>query len=219
VRRRLFNFAMAVSLLLLLMTAALWVRSYWWIDNVRYTLRHEEGGETIYYLQSERGEVQFQKLRWWPVQVDDPGPHGPVGFYAAASSIARLYATPLTLPPHLRHIPPPKPPEFRYGRFKVGRVGESISTSYTDPTTASGKLSRRMTWSWLVVPHWAMILLATALPLRAAARPAWRTARAARLRWRSRRRPGRCATCGYDLRATPDRCPECGATPTAPAEP
>jgi len=54
----------------------------------------------------------------------------------------------------------------------------------------------------VVVPYWALVVLAAAAPGLVAVR--W---------WRRRRRyaTGRCAACGYDLRASPGRCPECGA--------
>jgi hypothetical protein len=51
----------------------------------------------------------------------------------------------------------------------------------------------------LVLPLWCLAGVAAAMP-------AVRLAR----RWRRRRPPGLCVTCGYDLRDTPDRCPECG---------
>jgi len=63
-------------------------------------------------------------------------------------------------------------------------------------------LGGTVTTSLLLVPYWQPLVLAAILPV-------WRAA--ARRATRRRRRPGRCAGCGYDLRATPERCPECGA--------
>jgi hypothetical protein len=54
------------------------------------------------------------------------------------------------------------------------------------------------------IPHWAL-LTATLLP-QTAWLLRWR-------RRRKQSRAGLCQTCGYDLRATPDRCPECGTVP------
>ena len=51
--------------------------------------------------------------------------------------------------------------------------------------------------------HWAWPTLIASLV------PAAYAVGAARRRLR-RPTPGRCANCGYDLRATPERCPECG---------
>jgi hypothetical protein len=64
----------------------------------------------------------------------------------------------------------------------------------------------RSTLTLVIVPYWLACVLFAAIP------GLWL---AAAVRRRFRRTAGLCPACGYDLRASPDRCPECGTLPTA----
>ena len=64
----------------------------------------------------------------------------------------------------------------------------------------------------VVVPLWALLLPAAAVPL-------WHYGASPRRRRRPRQRLGLCVVCGYDLRATADRCPECGEAVAATRPP
>jgi hypothetical protein len=54
------------------------------------------------------------------------------------------------------------------------------------------------------LPYWCLAAALLVLPL------AWIVSAAQRRRRKRLRAAGRCPQCGYDLRATPERCPECG---------
>jgi hypothetical protein len=57
------------------------------------------------------------------------------------------------------------------------------------------------------VPYWLAAATTAVLPL------LWARIATARLRRARRSRRNHCPSCGYDLRATPGRCPECGKVP------
>jgi hypothetical protein len=59
VKRRLFNLLAAVSLVLALGFAALWIRSAWWDDSLRYYTR---SADTYPEVESVRGQLT---LCWW----------------------------------------------------------------------------------------------------------------------------------------------------------
>lgn len=70
----------------------------------------------------------------------------------------------------------------------------------------------------LTSQHWVLMLPCWAPAAAAAILPAlWVRRWQRRRRHEIRQRRGLCPRCGYDLRGTPDRCPECGvAAPPAP---
>jgi hypothetical protein len=211
--RTLFNLAAAVSLVLGLVIALLWARSYWWLDKIGHARPRPDGEEFMYVLISERGEVQFQDLHWQPPAATASNPFAandrtapldrPAGFFADAVSLNDLYA----------QVPAWLLPPFRFGAFHARQVREMVGTTYGTRTPRVG-LRRRVTCGLVVVPHWMLLAPTVVLPLVAGAR-------ALRRRWRARnrQRAGHCPVCGYDLRATPDRCPECGAAPQPPHNP
>jgi hypothetical protein len=214
-RRRLLGSATVVSLVLGLVIALLWARSYWWWDTLRHSRPRPDGEEFMYVLMSERGEVEFQNLHWGPAEPETsnnpfaPEPprqakpitvDRPAGFFANAVSIEDRY----------RNIPARLRPRPRLGAFRGWLVREGNSTLYGKHTPGVA-LRRWVRIETVVVPYWMLLAPALVFPLIA-------SARALRRRWRARqwRMAGHCPVCGYDLRATPDRCPECGAAPQPP---
>jgi hypothetical protein len=186
-KRRLFNLAAAVSLLLCLATVALWVRSYSRGDVPSCSwIRAFEPSTTrwdaIAYV--GRGGTLLSVSR-----MVLPQPHqgwGKPGFefrksvrlkpyYAATSPSGRWW----------------NPSAFSYSseRQRLGPAGDSDQV-------------------WLEFPLWLLLLIFLVMPV---------IALRADLRRRRQYGPGCCPTCGYDLRATPEQCPECGIVPPAAA--
>ena len=114
-------------------------------------------------------------------------------FTGLVSSDGRLYAA--------RGTTKASVPSGRFGRamFALIVIG-SCEYAFEDSKTSFG-LWVDGGYFLVRLPHWAIVIVAGALPLYWGVR---------RLRSRARRRQGRCVSCGYDLRASTDRCPECG---------
>jgi hypothetical protein len=202
--RILLNAATALSFILFLAAAALWVRTYQVADEVTvaWATQHGERSDhfTTVQLLTARGRAR--------VCVGE------------LELVGRTRST--FVPPAFRHRPA-RPEDLNpfndrpwtrlgFDRYWT-RTFEGVDgglpslTSYRTPVTATRGLSQEVA----LAPLWSLAVVA-------AAGPAVRLARAGR-RWRRRRREhrraaeGRCPACGYDLQASPDRCPECG-TPT-----
>jgi hypothetical protein len=194
VRRRLFNFLSAASLLLCIGASVLWVRSglvgeYRWAATDRvaddgqlhhrfYRVTSGNGALDIYYVWGATGDSRFLTLF----------PAGQTGGRSALTDAERQ----------------------NVGRQTGGRLRLGLRFSPQDNIGILTLPTGNIVWSgrsWnLVVPYWLLVAL-TGLP-------PWRWLTLWR-RSRKRHERGRCHACGYDLRATPERCPECGATKTS----
>jgi hypothetical protein len=195
VKRRLFNLLVAGSLLLFIITLALWVRSYW--QGTWLTITHECLNEKGYlrasrWIVSECGAIALQSERF----DDDGRAPRSLGYVPDKQGSVRFDELP-PMHPTLRFA------MSRYGWFRhfagfslyhrQNKTSWSPATGYNWPT-----ITTRFS---IVIPHWFIVGVLAVLP-------AWWLIR--RRNARRARRAGLCANCGYDLRATPDRCPECG---------
>jgi len=192
-RRKLFNIAAALSLVLCVTAGALWVRSYWVWDTVAHTTNwHPDpsgNGQVFYssFLMHANGKITFQSFQ--DRTADAPQYQKRPGWSYARSTMT---------------VPTP-PTTGIWNRLGFALVREDVV--FTPPT---GREWHKVNWT---IPYWVPTLLIF-LGASALACPVVARHRAAR-----RRAAGQCGRCGYDLRGTPERCPECGAVPAAAAVP
>ena len=194
-KRRLLNLLAALSLLLCVAVAVVWVRSYWHFDKLTLSWNRPSA-------ESQRSDAEFVTVGSWP---------GRVVFAAVrvAGADARWFQWAASDTPSIRdpglHL---ARGGWAYNRRATGR--RPLFTHHyrvrdaSNPWTTGNGGSALGTERSIAVPHWLLILLTAVAPL------AWLRSDLAR-RHRCRRvRHNLCPECGYDLRATPGRCPECG---------
>ena len=193
-RRKLFNLATAISLVLCIAIVALWGRSYWKAEVIQY--------------QSPMGTPPC-KLRYLQIY----SVHGGLSLRLLRETYPQLKETELASPYWNAHI--------AGLRRDVGWKYEALSPLQNPRIfigfDAQHEISSIEPWrrgsvidyeSWVgTIPFWFLMLLTLTPCLILAYR---RIRRATR-----RKAAGLCPTCGYDLRATPERCPECGTAAAA----
>jgi hypothetical protein len=225
--RRVFTLLSALSLLLCVASAALWVRSYWIGDSYQELRVVRPGGPMVVEIteiEVGRGNIAFgvnagaeadgtpsqRRLRLQLLQIEWER-QAEAERQAHADRRARAEGrtpAPSTRSGNWRHPDPLRWDRWRHpdpvespapvpGRPVVNVLGTRWS-SYS-----SSRGGRQGSGWWLSFPLWLPAILSAALP----AAYAW-SARAGRRRTRA----GLCRQCGYDLRATPGRCPECGCS-------
>jgi hypothetical protein len=183
-----------LSLLLAVALSALWARSWWIDDTVRY-VRVDRRQACL--LRSLRGVASVSTESNPASGVADPrivALWGDQGLHCtsgpALSGNGDLYGGTKTLVGFW----PGK--TTRWGKYGFGYFS-AAGGRFDAPFNAVAPRVRVIT-----APFWGLVAATAVLPL---------AKLAALLRRRRRREPGTCRKCGYDLRATPHRCPECGA--------
>jgi len=187
----------ALSLLICLLTLALWIRSYWvgeeWFFNTSAASPENTSplpgnpNSWLYQYHLASGAGQFQIVRRNLTQ-NDAAPIGLKRMAEPADALTDFQSK------HTGDV------NWRFAG--LGYIG--MDRRYIN-------VSNMQAWQWgfkiITLPGWLISLITVIPPLLWLRR--WRIYR--------RNRPGFCTVCGYDLRATPDRCPECGNVPVQAA--
>jgi hypothetical protein len=200
VRRRLFNLAAAVSLVLCVGTVALWVRSYSVVDVVgRYILQPSTGLYSRVTLGSAGGSICCTIAKTtggsYPTRFAEEWAKGDTTFWKYDHARLAPPDSPSTMWERIGFVHHVFESDSSGAAPVVGRTAQGLIITVAMP---GGTENHRT----LGIPHWVFVLALLVLPL---LRFLWVR------RQNSRAKQGCCIECGYDLRATPDRCPECGA--------
>ena len=194
--RRLFTIVSALSLLLCVAAAVLWVRSH----RARAAVQFRSGG-ALWEVASERGRLRLNNA-----------PQCRLELQRAVEERRRLYDECLRLSQEnsalrkrLQDASADERPavQAEMARLKVLQLanGKARGNLPAKPASVTPPVDRS-------APH-AAATAAAGLPLLL-----WLVGVAHRRARRRRRQENRlCTGCGYDLRESPQRCPECGAVP------
>jgi hypothetical protein len=183
--RAAFLILVHAAALLLLLSIALWVRSY-------------RSADAIHLQRSARdaNEAGVWRTRHFGVL----GTRGKVVLYRQTSQSVGAEDSPLRplRVAHLQSLPTDILTALPRGATSSEGFGFAVVREISGPGSAA-----------VVAPFWAVTVALAPFALLA-----MRDARARTTR-RRRGRLGLCPACGYDLRATPGRCPECGVDTAA----
>ena len=189
--RYLLNAALALSLIVCVAVAGLWVRSYMVSDHATWNRERYRDFFSVsetYTFHSVRGdlgvEYEMSRIGSYYTLPRDPWPA------KSTSSVEWDLGEPRN-PTELRWVMGGVSP----GRFGVGwkrRVWKLYKNDVREQAV-------------VLAPYRVVLAGCGGFP------GMWGVIKLARLvRARRRERRGLCTQCGYDLRTTPDRCPECG---------
>lgn len=204
-RRWIFNGLAAMSLLVCIASATLWIRTIWAQDFRKFVLSSGSIGDM--------GVPNVHDFT--------PPRQNSIEDFSISSSFGKLYLDIEYLRPIL---------VLSLDEFDVETRQASIVPYISRPSLSRGFGFPGFRWNdqlapldyfhkpniydftsqrQIIISDWFLILLTSILPI------IWLR----QYRRRQRFGPGQCSVCGYDLRATPNKCPECGMIPPAHAKP
>jgi hypothetical protein len=207
---------LVVSTLMLILSAGMWVRSYFVAD--RWTWPNPSPPVARMIAGTGSGLDSFPRPEWQTPGLTRFGNHVVNSAPGAIEFVVDTPPWPRVKPFHSSH-------ELSPGSFQgeaalpgldlIDRRTKTVQWSllgfeYDDISGDSGGSSILHGQPLLIlikcwrIPYWPMVLLSGMWPA------CWLHTILRNLR---RSQAGKCSKCGYDLRATPERCPECGEIP------
>ena len=190
-RRYLIHVSTSISVLLLLVCAALWIHSH--VAVLGSSLHTERRVGPDWYAR----QYLFRNIAGC-LEVSVGDYRGPVSYWT------NEVWTPIDVGRLRWHVHGFLDSGINPPRTALQRLGfwyENVSGNR--PTVAVPEVSK-VRDVLIGVPHWFVCVIFAALPVAQLVR--WRH----EARGRRRAAAGLCTGCGYDLQGTPERCPECG---------
>jgi len=192
VKRHLFNLLAALSLLLCMMTGALWVRSYTVSEGLFVRFWDDEWC-SVGYNQGRLGFFQTNNMTLHAFRGSSPAWWSISWKQGRASKNAFDSLLPL---------PSPAVGVFHWGlSVKPSPTRSLMPGSFLGFNCGSAQFAGVTHIREIVAPFWSLLVFLGAVVA------------SIKFRKPSPSKLGCCLVCGYDLRATPDRCPECGTIP------